>query len=77
MAILLLREVREFTVNLPREDAWRHLAQVERWPSWATHICRVEVQPPGELGPESTARLYLKNGVKCSFAMTEYHPHRN
>ena len=50
---------REFTVELPLEKAWQHLARVEQWPSWAKHIKQVEVQPPGELGPESTGRYAL------------------
>lgn len=68
---------REFTVERPVEDAWRHLARVEKWPSWAKHIKQVEVQPPGELGPESTGRLLLANGLKPVFAMTEFNPYRD
>ena len=68
---------REFTVNLSVEKAWQHLARVEQWPSWAKHIEQVEVQPPGELGPQSTGRLHLSNGLKPVFRMTEFNPHRN
>jgi hypothetical protein len=68
---------REFTVELPVEQAWQQLARVERWPSWAKHIKQVEVQPPGELGPESTARFHLTNGFKPVFKMTEFNPYRN
>ena len=68
---------REFTVELPVERAWRHLARVEQWPSWAKHIKQVEVQPPGELGPESTGRLHLTNGLKPVFTVTEFNPYRN
>jgi hypothetical protein len=68
---------REFTVELPLEQAWRHLARVEQWPSWAKHIKRVEVQPPGELGPESTGSLHLTNGLKPVFTVTEFNPYRN
>ena len=73
--ITLLR--REFTVELPLEKAWQHLARVEQWPSWAKHIKQVEVQPPGELGPESTGRFHLSNGLKPVFTMTEFNPYRN
>jgi len=38
--ITLLR--REFTMELPPEKAWQHLARVEQWPSWAKHIKQVE-----------------------------------
>jgi hypothetical protein len=68
---------REFTVQLPLEKAWQHLARVEQWPSWAKHIKQVEVQPPGELGPESTGRIYLTNGIKSVFTVTEFNPYRN
>lgn len=68
---------REFTVELPPEKAWQHLARVEQWPSWARHIKQVVVQPPGELGPQSTGRFHLTNGVKPVFKMTEFNPHRN
>ena len=68
---------REFTVDLPLKVAWQYLARVEQWPSWAKHIEQVEVQPPGELGPQSTGRLHLTNGLKPVFRMTEFNPHRN
>jgi hypothetical protein len=44
---------REFVVNVPVGRAWGHLAQVERWPSWARHIRQVELTPASELGPKS------------------------
>jgi len=80
--ITLIR--REFTVELPIEKAWRHFARVEQWPSWAKHIKQVEVRPPGELGPGSTGRLNLNNGIKsgwpgssASFTVTEFNPYHN
>jgi hypothetical protein len=68
---------REFTVELPAEEAWRHLARVEQWPSWAKHIKQVEVQPPGELALQSTGRMVLTNGLKPAWKVTEFNPHRN
>ncbi len=73
--ITLLR--REFTVEVPLEKAWQHLARVEQWPSWAPHIKQVQVQPPGELGPHSTGIIHLTGGVKSAFTMTEFNPCRN
>ena len=73
--ITLLR--REFTVDMPLENAWQHLARVERWPSWAKHIKQIDVQPPGELGPKSAGLIRLSNGVKSAFTMTEFNPCRN
>ena len=73
--ITLLR--REFIVDMPLDDAWRHLAHVEKWPSWAKHIKQIDVQPPGELGPKSTGLIRLSNGIKSAFTMTEFNPGRN
>jgi polyketide cyclase/dehydrase/lipid transport protein len=68
---------REFIVDLPLERAWRHLARVEEWPSWARHIRRIEMQPPGELGPDSTGYMQLINGLKPVWKVTEFKPHRS
>ncbi len=68
---------REFTVGIPLQKAWDHLASVEQWPSWAPHIKKIELQPPGELGPRSTGVLHLANGMKPAFRVTEFNPPRN
>jgi hypothetical protein len=68
---------REFTVDLPLDKAWHHLARVEQWPSWAKHIKRVELQPAGELGLNSTGRMLLTNGMKPTWKVTEINPDRN
>jgi hypothetical protein len=68
---------RQFTVELPLEKAWQHLARVEEWPSWARHIKQVQVQPPGKLGLESTGRMLLTNGLKPTWRVTEFNPHRS
>ncbi len=73
--IELLR--REFTVNVPLEVAWQHLARVEQWPSWAKHIKRVEAIPPGELTSSSIGHIHLRNGIKSAFKMSEFKPPRN
>src|SRR6266699_3551598 len=65
---------REFTVGIPPQRAWDHLARVEQWPSWAPHIKKIELQPPGELGPQSTGVIHLTNGMKPVFQMTEFNP---
>jgi len=72
--ITLLR--REFTVELPLEKAWQHLARVEQWPSWAQHIKKVELQPPGEFGLGSTGCMRLTNGLKPAWTVTEFNPYR-
>ena len=68
---------REFVVEVPQEAAWQGLSQIERWPSWARHIKRVEMIPAGELGPKSKGVIHLTNGVKSEFSMTEFNPYRN
>jgi hypothetical protein len=73
--IELLR--REFTVQLPVEKAWQHLARLEEWPSWARHIRQIKAEPPGELAANSKGSLHLKNGIKPCFKVTEFNPYRN
>ena len=68
---------REFTVEAPLAAAWHHLAEVEQWPTWATHIDRVELTPKGELTLHSTGTLHLKNGIQSQFRTTEINPLRN
>jgi hypothetical protein len=59
------------------QRAWDHLARVEQWPSWALHIKKIELQPPGELGPQSSGVIRLTNGITPVFRMTEFNPPRN
>lgn len=65
---------REFTVEVPIEAAWEHLARVERWPSWAKHIRRAVLTPPGALTARSEGEFVLGNGVRSRFQMTEFTP---
>ncbi len=67
---------RTFTVEVSLTTAWDHLAAVERWPTWAMHIKRVELRPAGPLSVESEGVIVLKNGIRSTFRMTEFHPHR-
>ncbi len=68
---------REFIVPASADRAWRHLARVEQWPTWAAHIRRIELQPAGELGAGSTGVIHLSNGVCSAFTMTEFNPPHN
>ena len=68
---------REFTVDVSLERAWDHLVQIDRWPTWARHIKRIGVLPPGKLGPSSSGFIHLANGMKSTFRMTEFNPYRN
>lgn len=66
-----------FTVNVPLEKAWAHLERVEQWPSWARHIRRVELRPPGSLGADSEGVIRLTNGIRSTFRMSELNVGRN
>ena len=68
---------REFIVEVPLETAWRYLAQVERWPSWASHIKRVELAPVGGLTANSRGLFHLSNGIKSEFQMAEFNLSKN
>jgi hypothetical protein len=68
---------REFTVALPLRKAWDHLARIVEWPSWARHIKKVELEPPGDLAPTSTGVIHLVNGMKPAFRVTEFNLGRN
>ncbi|MEZ4664129.1 MAG: SRPBCC family protein [Caldilineaceae bacterium] len=68
---------REFVVDAPIGAAWRHLAKVEQWPSWAKHIRRVELTPKGELSAETAGVIYLRNGVTSKFQMAEMNNRQN
>jgi hypothetical protein len=68
---------RTFTVRAPLEAAWEHLGRVEEWPRWATHIRQATVEPRGALGPATRGTFKLSNGVRTTFRMVEFHPHRS
>lgn len=68
---------REFVVNVPLTTAWNHLAQVEKWITWAKHIAQVELTPPGSITAQSSGKFKLSNGITTTFKMTEFNPHTN
>jgi hypothetical protein len=68
---------KSFVVRAPLEVTWKHLAEVEKWPSWAKHIRSVVKSPPGPLGPSTCGTLKLANGAKVTFQMIEFEPPRH
>ena len=68
---------REFVVKAPLHQVWEHLSRVASWPTWARHIRRVVVSPPGQLGPTSSGRIVLANGIASTFRMAEFNPYVN
>jgi hypothetical protein len=63
---------RTFAVDATAERAWAELVTAERWPRWARHLRRVEVSPPGPVGPASSARLRLQNRTSATVRVTEF-----
>ena len=63
---------REFTVDAPLQDAWDYLAKIESWPSWAKHIKRVTLEPPGPLTDHSEGAFRLAGGARSTFRMEAY-----
>ena len=68
---------RSFTVPVSVDVAWNHFARVEQWTTWAKHIKQLELTGDKELGADSQGIIHLQNGVKSTFAMTEFNLHRN
>ena len=67
----------KFGVRAPLGFVWSHLAEIEKWPSWAKHIRSISISPPGPLSLKTHATLRLSNGVKTSFRMIEFDPPRH
>ena len=67
---------RDFTVELPLQEAWDRLARVESWTSWAKHIKRVTLEPPGPLTEHSAGSFRLVGGARSTFRMEAYDPPR-
>jgi uncharacterized membrane protein len=67
---------RRFDVDVPLEQAWDVLADVESWPTWAPHIRSVTVEPSGPLGPSSSGMLRLRGGMRATFRMAAWEPPR-
>jgi hypothetical protein len=73
---MVMRELvmREFVVDVPLQRAWDHLANVEAWTSWAKHIKRVTLDPPGPLTGRSAGSFRLAGGARSTFRMEDYEP---
>ena len=74
MSMAVVAVERTFDVGVPLEEAWRRLAEVERWPEWAPHITSVTVSPSGPLGPGSSGALHIKRFGRNTFRMTAWDP---
>jgi hypothetical protein len=65
---------RAFETSASPAVTWAHLAEVERWPTWARHIRRVELEPRGALTPTSAGRIVLRPGIPTTFRVTRLDP---
>ena len=65
---------RDFTVDVPLPEAWARLSNVEAWTSWAHHIKRVTLSPPGPLVANSAGAFRLAGGVRSTFRMEVFEP---
>ena len=54
-----------------------HLERVEQWPSWARHIRRIDLRPPGPLRADSEGVIHLTNGMRSTFRMEQLHAKSN
>ena len=70
MATELLR--RDFSVDLPLDDAWRAFADVATWPTWAGHLRRVSVKPPGPISATSVGTLSFRPAGRATFRVSAY-----
>jgi hypothetical protein len=68
---------RRFKVRASIKKAWSHLEMIESWPSWAQHIRRVELSPPGHLQQDSEGTIELTNGIRSTFRIVELNAGRN
>ena len=67
---------RSFRTTAHIEAAWAHLAQVEAWPNWATHIKSAELTPPGPLQADTVGTFRLRGAPSARFRMTAFEPPR-
>lgn len=74
-----MREVvrEEVVVDRSATEAWKHLSQLERWPSWAAHIKSMQPTPPGELTASTTVVLHMSAGPRVTMSVTAYDPPRS
>jgi len=70
VATELLR--RDFSVDLPLDAAWRAFADVAAWPTWARHLRRVSVTPPGMIGPTSVGSLSFQPLGRSAFRISAF-----
>ena len=65
---------RAFGVRAPLDAAWARLERVEQWPTWARHIRRIDLDPPGPLTARTSGTIRLTNGIRSTFRMEELRP---
>lgn len=64
-------------VDADVSKAWEHLIEPARWPSWAKHIKRVDMEPQGRARIGSKGRVRLRNGTSARQQVVEINELRN
>lgn len=67
---------RSFEVQAPPDASWTTLIDAEAWPSWARHLSRVDLTPPGTVDLDTSAVLVLTNRTKARVVVTDFRPGR-
>jgi hypothetical protein len=63
---------RTFSVDAAPDAAWETIVAADTWPVWARHIARVELTPPGRVGPSTLATIVLTNRTTARVAVVAY-----
>jgi uncharacterized membrane protein len=63
-----------FIVNAPRAAAWEHVTQLAAWPTWASQVRAVDVEPDGELAPGTRCHVRYRSGLRATYEIVEVVP---
>ena len=64
---------REIVVDVPRQVAWDHFANVRAWRSWLKGLSSVDLAPSDTLGPDTVATLHIGSNA-TTFDMAAFDP---
>ena len=59
-------------VDASLTDTWQTLIDAEKWPEWAPHIRKIDVNPPGKIDANSSATIRFTSGRPMHVAVTEF-----
>jgi len=67
---------RQIVVDVPRDVAWAHFANVRRWSTWMPALTSVDITPDDTVGPSTVATLHM-DSMTTTFTMAEFDPPRH